>query len=469
MTRFHLITALFCTLGMSSVASADAASVEGTWRGILGGKLHVVLTLGKSAGGYAGVLESVDQGVVLPVTKVELSGNKVHFEVAQITGNFDGTLSTAAAGDQLAGTWTQGGPGSPLALTRDKIARPMPKVSAPKFLDAPLEVVVPSPPTLFRSDGKLHLAYELHVTNLSPMALVLTRVEALADKVALGRYESVDLIGMVMRPGAGGATGLDRLKLAPGTRAVVFVWLTPEVAPSTLSHRITVQAEGIAEDLPLACATVSVRVEGPAITPPLRGGGWVAANGPSNVSGHRRSLIPIGGAAHIAQRFAIDWVKAGPDGKTFTGDAKLNQSYHAWGVEALAVGDGVVTAVKDGIAENIPGPASRAVPMTLETIGGNHVILDLGRGRYAFYAHLQPGSLKVKLGDKVRRGQVVGQVGNSGNSTEPHLHFHLSDGNSPLASEGIPYKLDYTDAGKRPGPREELPKENDRVSFPDAK
>ena len=67
------------------------------------------------------------------------------------------------------------------------------------------------------------------------------------------------------------------------------------------------------------------------------------------------------------------------------------------------------------------------------------MIVDLGGGRYAFYAHLQPGSLRVKLGDRVRQGQVVGLVGNSGNSTEPHLHFHLSDGNSPLGSEGVPY------------------------------
>jgi murein DD-endopeptidase MepM/ murein hydrolase activator NlpD len=67
------------------------------------------------------------------------------------------------------------------------------------------------------------------------------------------------------------------------------------------------------------------------------------------------------------------------------------------------------------------------------------VIVDIGSGRYAFYAHLQPGSPRVKVGDRVRRGQVLGLVGNSGNSTEPHLHFHLSDGNSPLGSEGVPY------------------------------
>ena len=149
----------------------------------------------------------------------------------------------------------------------------------------------------------------------------------------------------------------------------------------------------------------------------------------------------MGGTPSIAQRFAIDWVKIDDNSRTFTGDSLKNSSYYAWGQDALAVGDGVVVETKDSIPENIPGAASRAVTITLETVGGNHVIVDLGGGRYAFYAHLQPGSLRVKLGDKVRKGQVVGLVGNSGNSTEPHLHFHLSDGNSPLGSEGIPYGL----------------------------
>jgi murein DD-endopeptidase MepM/ murein hydrolase activator NlpD len=72
-------------------------------------------------------------------------------------------------------------------------------------------------------------------------------------------------------------------------------------------------------------------------------------------------------------------------------------------------------------------------------VGGNFVILDIGHGRYAFYAHLKPGSLRVRPGDRVRKGQVLGLVGNSGNSTEPHLHFHLMDDTSPLGSEGIPY------------------------------
>jgi murein DD-endopeptidase MepM/ murein hydrolase activator NlpD len=105
------------------------------------------------------------------------------------------------------------------------------------------------------------------------------------------------------------------------------------------------------------------------------------------------------------------------------------------------VADATVAAIKDGIPENVPGPTSRAVPITSETIDGNYVVLDLGEGRFAFYAHLQPGSLRVKAGDRVTTGQVLGLVGNSGNSTEPHLHFHVSNGVSPLGSEGLPYAL----------------------------
>ena len=119
--------------------------------------------------------------------------------------------------------------------------------------------------------------------------------------------------------------------------------------------------------------------------------------GRRNTLRHRRALIPIDGKVRIAQRFAIDWVQLRPNGETFTGDPKDNKNYRAYGTEVLAVADGTVAATKDGIPQNIPGVDSRAVPITLETVGGNHIILDLGRGFFAFYAHLQPGSLRVKV------------------------------------------------------------------------
>jgi murein DD-endopeptidase MepM/ murein hydrolase activator NlpD len=150
-------------------------------------------------------------------------------------------------------------------------------------------------------------------------------------------------------------------------------------------------------------------------------------------------LLAIAGEGRIAQRFAIDWVRLFEDGRTFRGDPRSNDSYRAFGAKVLAVADGVVIDAVDGLPENVPDPVARAVPITPATVSGNYILLDLGDAAYAVYAHLQPGSLKVRKGDRVRRGQLLALVGNTGNSSEPHLHFHIADRPSPIDAEGIPY------------------------------
>lgn len=351
-----------------------------------------------------------------------------------------------------------------------------------------LELRVPKPPTVATGDGVSFLAYEMHVTNFTPRPMTLLRVEvAMMDRggtrrVLLALSDSA-LSRSLTRPGATIPLA-ERAKLAGGMRAVVWLWVPVErrLPPDSVTTRVMVEqgAGDSATTQEVDAVSVRVGAEQPAIGPPLRGGPWLAGNGPAPETGHRRALIPIGGVPSIAQRFAIDYVRVGDNSLTFTGDRLKNESYYAHGQETLAVGSGTVVATKDGIPENVPGITSRAVPITLETIGGNHVILDLGEGRYAFYAHLQPGSLRVKPGDRVRTGQVIGLVGNSGNSTEPHLHFHLTDGNSPLGSEGIPYLhesfevlarcrsftmgCDRSGAGTR---RREMPMANMQVRFPE--
>jgi hypothetical protein len=259
------------------------------------------------------------------------------------------------------------------------------------------------------------------------------------------------------RPGVTPAPRLaERAQLGGGLRGIVFVWLPLEgrAAPGSVRHRLTV-AQGTGDSVRtnmIEGARATVVRDVAVIGPPLRGEGWIAVNGPAPQRGHRRALVPVEGIAAIAQRFAIDYVKMDSIGRRFTGDSLKNESYYAEGQDAIAVADGIVASVKDGIPENVPGVTSRAVPITLETVGGNFVILDIGDGRYAFYAHLKPGSLRVRIGERVRKGQVVGLVGNSGNSTEPHLHFHLMDNTSPLGSEGIPYVHEtFTLAGKCTG------------------
>lgn len=312
----------------------------------------------------------------------------------------------------------------------------------PKPVGAPLDIVIPMPPQAFKAGGHWNLCYELHAVNYGKWDAALTRLQILSDEEkpkTFADYYDSELYLIVSRPGQ------DTVKkeiIGPGEVAVLYLWATVdrlEDLPVRLRHRITMRIGDYPEAITLEGVPVAVNKSSvPVIGAPLEGDNWLAGNGPSNSSPHRRALIPINGRADISQRYAIDWVRLYPEGKTYSGDSKDNKSYRAYGAEIHAVADGVVTQIKDSIQQNVPGD-TRAVPMTLETIGGNHVIVEIADGVFAFYAHMQPGSLRVKSGDHVRRGQVLGLVGNSGNSTEPHLHFQLCNASSELGSEGLPY------------------------------
>ena len=468
------VVALLLSMSVSCLAQSSTNPVEGSWKGTLGTgtvKLRLVLTITQpSSGAYKAALESLDQGATIPADKVTLNGDKLHIDFERVNGFYEGVVNKDAT--EITGTWTQNGSAQPLAFKRAESgtttkedAKP---ASAEKPLTSPIDVVVPLAPTAFQADGKTHVAYELHITNFSGQSITLASIEVLSGSGnTLSRVDASDLVANVYSPGNRQASGTEKLNIGAGQMAVVYMWVTlegPSKVPSSLKHGIAVKVGKYPAAITVQCAQVAIDRDVPVISPPLRGDNWLAANGPANSSGHRRALIPIDGRAWIGQRFAIDWVRLNADGKTFTGDAKDNKNYRAYGSDALAVTDGIVTEVKDGIPENIPGENSRAVPITLETIGGNHVVLDIGHGRYAFYAHLQPGSLKVKVGDHVKRGQVLGLVGNSGNSTEPHLHFHLSNGNSPLGSEGIPYALESFDAK----PKQDAPLTKHHMEIPTA-
>jgi murein DD-endopeptidase MepM/ murein hydrolase activator NlpD len=316
-----------------------------------------------------------------------------------------------------------------------------------------IEFRVPKPPTVAVSDSGAFVAYELHVTNLTPTPMTLRRVEVIDDASHATVMNLADsaLLRVIVRP-APAIPAAQRARIGPGLRAYVYLWIPVDAnhPPATLHHRLTFAPERV--DSSAAAADTSLEVlEGTVtpvahdvvvISPPVRGE-WAAFNGPSNASGHRRLVLALDGHVAIGQRFAIDFLQIDSAGSSHHGDPLKNTSYYAYGTELHAVADGVVVETKDSIPENVPGANSRAVPITLITVGGNHVAIDIGHGRYALYAHVQPGSLRVKVGDRVKRGQVIALLGNSGNSTEPHVHFQIADGPTFLSSEGIPYATDF--------------------------
>ena len=315
----------------------------------------------------------------------------------------------------------------------------------------PVTVQVPIAPTPVRTTNGAQLFYELHLTNFSRQTLEIARLEIHSSSVSgpvLATYESQDLDDRLLRPGLPNDAPNKR-SIGAGLRAILFIQLSfDEKArfPATVWHRTTFKqtgTDGTGAEVFLDSGPVQiVSTEPIVISPPLRGGDWLAANGPSNSSLHRRALLIVDGNASIAQRFAIDWIRLGANGLPSHDDPSQNSNWWGYGSEILAVADGTVVATKDGIPENVPVATERAVPITLDTLAGNHVVVDLGGGRYATFAHLQPGSLRVSVGSKVRRGQVLGLLGNSGNSDAPHLHFHVTDGSSAMGAEGLPYRFE---------------------------
>lgn len=147
-------------------------------------------------------------------------------------------------------------------------------------------------------------------------------------------------------------------------------------------------------------------------------------------------------AAHPNQRFAYDLLVV-RDGATHTGAGERNEEYHCFGRPILAPADGRVVVAVDGIADNVPGR------MDASQVAGNHVVLDHGTDEFSVLAHLRSGSVKVRSGDRVTRGQPLGQCGNSGNSSEPHLHYQLQDGPEMGNSAGLPAQFaDYLADGR---------------------
>lgn len=157
-------------------------------------------------------------------------------------------------------------------------------------------------------------------------------------------------------------------------------------------------------------------------------GSWKALNVARNASNPH--------FANPNQRFAVDCLKVDSAGRSYKDKGKELRDYYCYGDNALAVGDSLVVSVVDGVPEHsIKGTPDRY------NVPGNHVVLDLGMGEFAFYAHLIPGQMKVRIGDRVRAAQILGKVGNSGNSTEPHLHFQIMNHARLIEAVSLPIRF----------------------------
>jgi hypothetical protein len=301
---------------------------------------------------------------------------------------------------------------------------------------------IASPEPVLASNGRRELAYELQLINRTESVVAVHKLEALVGGKVVEKLTGASLEA-VMQP-YGQPTHSVKLKAGQGAYVLMDVSLPRKgKVPSELTHRIALtlrpKKAAVATNYELAPTKVTRR-EAVVVAPPLRGPGWVVANGCcSEFTAHRGTVLPVNGAPHVAERFAIDFVQLDPLDRLFEGPLDQLSSYPYFGDEVHSATAGEVV----GVVDNIPNTPAGAFPpaITAEKAGGNHVVVAFAGGHYAFYAHLQPGTIRVKAGQTVKVGQVLGLLGNSGNSNAPHLHFHVMDSPHPLASNGMPYRF----------------------------
>jgi murein DD-endopeptidase len=219
---------------------------------------------------------------------------------------------------------------------------------------------------------------------------------------------------------------------------VLNLWITlPTSFVPSVVHEVGLEVQR-------PTGSVQVTVEGGAspvapqdpivLDAPLRSGPWIAIYDPVLKGGHRTAIYTVGDRARIPGRFAIDFITLPAFGALPRDPAERPADGNGFGAAVLAVADGTIAAAVDDTSDRTPQP----VPA--ESASGNYIALDVGGGRFAFYEHLQQGSILVKPGQRVSSGDVIAKLGSSGStSIGPHLHFHVADTNSLLGADGMPF------------------------------
>jgi Peptidase family M23 len=303
--------------------------------------------------------------------------------------------------------------------------------------------VLAAPEPVLATDNRQHLVYEISLINVTPLPVRVDKVSVInaANRSVVASYSGPTAIRAIMTTVAAPHDPVDEL---PPSGAGML-WLDVSLSrgariPARLTHRIEstiMTPAGPVQAATNGAATRVVRRRPVVLTPPLSGPGYADANGCCGESNHTRAVQTIDGRRFLAQRFAIDWVRIDRRGRDYIGDWRKNKNWLIFGDRIYAAAPGVVVETINNLPENTP--PHPAAHLTLRTAPGNNVIEDIGGGLFALYAHMQPRSVAVHVGEHIRRGQFLGLAGNTGSSTAPHLHFQVMSAPSALMANGVPY------------------------------
>ena len=292
-----------------------------------------------------------------------------------------------------------------------------------------------------KAKDKIVLSYELDITNAYRNSIIISKIEVVdfEHKNIVATFDSSYLLLHLLRPGIQSFDEV--LEIKTSAYAIANLWLELEevAVPSKIFHRISYKLRDRHGKFQVTSSDLSL-VDFPELTDmkiglPFDKGKWFYI-----ANAHRDARLITEGKSSFPQRYAIDWAAVTEENKFEINTLKKLKSFYTYQQNLLAVKDGTVVFVKDSIPDNDPFKNRLAIKITRESVGGNYVVLDIGNDIYAFYGHLVPRSIRVQKGDKVKQGDILGKLGNSGNSNGPHLHFHLETKSKyPLGGEGVPY------------------------------
>jgi hypothetical protein len=314
-----------------------------------------------------------------------------------------------------------------------------------------LTVQVGSPArAVFGSDGREHVDYDLVISNAFTVPVTIDSVRVFDGKRPLLVLKGAALVEHTLAVAAPTAT----VPVSSFVKTVVDVVL-PRSFGRRVPKRLTEQVRyALPHNAPVRAIIGGTIVRGPIvpiahrapiqIASPLYGAGWLDSSGCCDdpTSEHRTLLLPVDGSFRTPELFAIDWIRE-IHGSFYTGDGSEVTDWAGYGARLHAVADGVVVSVIKSRPEVRPFVTTDENPTVRrpQDFAGNEVVERIAPHQYAAYVHLQTGSVQVKAGQRLRTGQVIGRLGNTGNSTGPHLHFGIQDGPDILSSNSLPFEI----------------------------
>lgn len=303
-----------------------------------------------------------------------------------------------------------------------------------------------SPIEVKSTDGKINLLYSVEISNFEKEGYELKDFQVLnaANNTMLCSISDTGKYMLIHKPTVESIP--QELYYYPlfdlaTYRFSIGLILDPAQVPQKLRHKLVLIKDATEKIIEGAETSIS---KGPItiISSPLKGERFVSANTTTLMNNqHPTYQLTYKGITTVPERYCVDWNKLDATGSPFHGDQSICENWYVYGQDVYAASGGQVVFVSDGMPDQFPvGTVSN--DLNVFNSAGNCVMIYMVGSGFTIYGHMKPNSIVVKAGQAVNKGQLIGKVGNSGNSTAPHLHFGIHTDFPWYISEGLPYYID---------------------------